>query len=76
MITTLANARVAPVHERMPVILRPEDEGAWLDAGETDPGSVLGLLGPYEAALMEAYPVASVVNAVWHDGPDLIRRVG
>ncbi len=57
MITTLANARVAPVHERMPVILAPDAEADWLDPSETDPSAVLGLLAPYPAELMDGYPV-------------------
>jgi putative SOS response-associated peptidase YedK len=76
IITTSANELVAPVHERMPVVLRPDDEAAWLDADETDPSAVLGLLLPYPADAMEAYPVSPLVNDGRHDGPELIKRVG
>ena len=37
IVTTSANGLIAPIHQRMPVILDPADESTWLDAAETDP---------------------------------------
>jgi putative SOS response-associated peptidase YedK len=75
IITTTPNALVAAIHDRMPVILRPEDEDAWLDPDETDPAPLLALLRPYPAAAMAAYPVSRAVNSPRHDGPELLEPV-
>ena len=72
IITTEANELMAPIHNRMPVILRREDEATWLNPAETDPGPLLDLLRPYVADEMEAYPVSRAVNDPANDGPDLL----
>ncbi|MDQ6659789.1 MAG: SOS response-associated peptidase, partial [Chloroflexota bacterium] len=50
IITTQANSVVGAIHARMPVILRKEDEEAWLNPDETEPDALLPLLRPYAAA--------------------------
>ncbi|WP_145947547.1 SOS response-associated peptidase [Paenibacillus sp. Y412MC10] len=75
VITSGPNALMAPIHDRMPVILRPEDEMAWLDRGQTDVNALQKLLVPYPAEEMEAYPVSRTVNSVKNDTPDCIERV-
>jgi putative SOS response-associated peptidase YedK len=73
IVTTEANATVAPVHDRMPVILPPEDHARWLDP-EADGGpALLRLLRPYEGP-MDAYPVPSRVNSPKFDAPELVAR--
>ena len=72
IITTAANPLVVPLHERMPAILRADDEAEWLSRDVTDPHQVERLLHPYPAEAMVAYPVGTAVNNVRHDGPDLI----
>lgn len=74
IITTAANAITAPVHDRMPVILRREDEDKWLSPDNTEPEHLLPLLRPYPADAMEAYPVSSAVNSPRNDAPDLVMR--
>jgi putative SOS response-associated peptidase YedK len=54
IITTQPNDLVAPIHNRMPVILLPEDEERWLDPDMTEPEAIVSLLHPYPAELMEA----------------------
>ncbi len=71
IITTGPNELMAPIHNRMPVILPREDEDAWLDA-DTELDRVLAMLRPYPAAGMEAYPVSNRVNGSSNHGPDLI----
>jgi putative SOS response-associated peptidase YedK len=73
IITGKPNDVVAPIHNRMPAILRPEDEATWLDngAGET---IWLNMLQPYPSELMMAYPVSSRVNVPANDDPSLIAR--
>ena len=73
IITTSANELLAPIHNRMPVILDPEDEALWLDPDVTDPSAALPCLRPYPAELMEGYTVASLVSSVRNDGPELVR---
>lgn len=72
IITVPANPLVATVHERMPALLTPEREAAWLDPAQHDPAELLPLLAPYPAELMEAYPVSPAVNRVNREGPELI----
>jgi putative SOS response-associated peptidase YedK len=55
IVTTTPNDLVAPVHDRMPVILAPEAEGDWLDP-EVSREHALSLLRPLDAALMTALP--------------------
>lgn len=75
IITTKPNALVAEVHDRMPAILRKEDEEAWLDRGSRDIEQVLSLLQPYPAERMDAYPVSKAVGNVKNDSPELIEKI-
>jgi putative SOS response-associated peptidase YedK len=54
IITTQPNELVAPIHNRMPVILLPEDEDHWLDPDRSEPDEIISLLKPYPADLMMA----------------------
>lgn len=63
IITTDANAVMMPIHDRMPVILAPNDYSTWLDPASTDLGSLRALLRPADAGNMTAYPVCRVVNS-------------
>lgn len=63
IVTTAANARLAPIHSRMPVILDPSDFDAWLDPNH--PANESGaLLKPASDDAVEAYPVSTHVNNV------------
>jgi putative SOS response-associated peptidase YedK len=71
LITTTPNAVVAPVHDRMPVILTPEREAAWLD--HATPAESLGrMLVPYPVEQMKARAVSSAVNSARFDSPELL----
>jgi putative SOS response-associated peptidase YedK len=72
IITTLANQLIKPVHDRMPVILKPEHEQAWLDPEHGDPESLKGMLDPFPSDLMEGYQVSPACNSPAHDGPECI----
>jgi putative SOS response-associated peptidase YedK len=74
IITSAPNELVAPIHNRMPVILHRPDEDVWLDK-ETEPAQLLSLLGPYDANEMEAYTVSRAVNNPANDGVELMRPV-
>lgn len=64
VITTEPNAVMAPIHERMPVIVEPADYGRWLAGG--------GLPGPCPPQSIAAHPVSRAVNRAANDGPDLL----
>lgn len=72
IITTTPNELVAPIHNRMPAILRRADEAAWL-AEDADPARLLSLLAPYPAERMETFAVSRALNNPMHDDPMLAR---
>lgn len=75
IITTQPNALAAQVHDRMPAILRPEDENLWLDRSVTDVPSLLNVLRPYPAEEMEVFAVSKRVNVPAVDDPMLLNSV-
>ena len=62
ILTTAANAVLAPIHDRMPVILPPREYDRWLDPSLKDPDSLAPLLVPFPPEEMLAYPVNPRVN--------------
>jgi putative SOS response-associated peptidase YedK len=75
IITTGANSLVAPIHERMPVILLPKDFLTWLAPGEQKAEGLQGCLRPYPSEEMETYPVSRAVNNPAAEGAELIEEV-
>jgi putative SOS response-associated peptidase YedK len=73
ILTTSANELVAPVHDRMPVILASESYARWLDLGMRHAEPLLDLLAPYPAEQMASRPVGSLVSRVGNEGPELIQ---
>ncbi|MFA6197970.1 MAG: SOS response-associated peptidase [Patescibacteria group bacterium] len=73
IITSNANATVAPVHYRMPVILSPGEESTWLDA-KAQPEKELALLRPY-AEPIESRRVSNLINSVKNDTPSVIKPI-
>jgi putative SOS response-associated peptidase YedK len=73
IITTEPNYLVQPIHNRMPVILRPEDEEPWLDAFRTPFVKAKSLFKPYPQELMDAHDVSPIVNSAKYDGPECIQ---
>jgi putative SOS response-associated peptidase YedK len=71
LITTAANELMAPIHDRMPVIVAPEDYAAWLDADADDP---MRFVRRYPAARMAARPVSMRVNQPENDDPALLEE--
>jgi putative SOS response-associated peptidase YedK len=69
IITTEPNELVRPIHNRMPVILRPEDEEQWLDASRTVFVKAKLVWKPYPEELMDAHDVSPIVNSAKYDGP-------
>jgi putative SOS response-associated peptidase YedK len=71
IITTEANELMAPVHNRMPVILHPGDFDRWLDREPTDQPPI-DLLRPFPADEMEAFEVSKDVGNVKNNSPELM----
>lgn len=75
IITTEANALVAPLHDRMPAILRHEAYEMWLNPENKDPDLLSDLLKPYELTEMATYRVSDKVNKTENNDPKLIQPI-
>jgi putative SOS response-associated peptidase YedK len=72
ILTTEPNDLVCEIHDRMPVILRPEDYARWLDPSFHDVGGLRHVLAPYPAWQLESVRVGPAVNSVANDGPECL----
>jgi putative SOS response-associated peptidase YedK len=72
IITGPPNELVAPIHDRMPVILPRESWSKWLGEEPADRDELQWLLKPYPAERMRAYPVSTRVSSVKNDDAGLI----
>ncbi|RJP21214.1 MAG: SOS response-associated peptidase [Candidatus Omnitrophota bacterium] len=72
ILTTQANALMRPLHDRMPVIIHPNDYGCWLDTTVQDKETLQFLFQPYMKEQMIAVPVGSLVNSAANDCPACI----
>lgn len=75
IITTDANELIAPLHDRMPVVLAPSAWDRWLDRDTRDTDALQRLLVPADPRSLERWPVSTRVNSVRNDGPDLLDPV-
>jgi putative SOS response-associated peptidase YedK len=69
VITTAATDDIGMVHDRMPLVVQPEDWATWLDPAAREVGA---LLHPAVEVGLRAYPVSTLVNSVRNNGPELI----
>ncbi|HET7677546.1 MAG TPA: SOS response-associated peptidase [Candidatus Limnocylindrales bacterium] len=76
IVTSAANRFIAPLHHRMPVSLPKEAWSHWLDPTLTDAGALRALLEPSPEDLLEAVPLAPLVNDVRRQGPELVEPIG
>jgi putative SOS response-associated peptidase YedK len=76
IITTEPNSLLIPIHNRMPVILPPEAYQEWLAVDDRQPAQLNGMLVPYPASEMVAFPVSRMVNSPQEDSPELIKPIG
>jgi putative SOS response-associated peptidase YedK len=74
ILTTRPNRVMRPLHDRMPVILAPDELDRWLDPATDDPEHLQDLLDPYDDDALEAYAVSRAVGNPSIDRPDLIER--
>ena len=75
ILTTSANKLIAPIHDRMPVILHPDIFTLWLSHNMHDPEQLQPIYQPFPADLMTAFKVPDLVNNTRFDSPACISRV-
>lgn len=74
IITTPANEMVGELHDRMPAIIPPASQDAWLDR-KTNRMELLKMLAPFPASAMKKHPVSDSVNSPDNDSPQLLTPV-
>jgi putative SOS response-associated peptidase YedK len=72
IVTTDANETLAPIYDRMPVVIAPEQFDLWLGGPDEDTAVASSLIRPAPDDLLEAIPVSSDVNRVANDNPRLL----
>jgi putative SOS response-associated peptidase YedK len=72
ILTTAANDFMREYHERMPVILSPDDYDLWLSPKEEPLPVLQGLMKSYTGTNLTAYPVSKAVNRAGTDSPDMV----
>lgn len=75
VITTVPNELMTSIHDRMPVILKPEDEKDWLNPSINDPAYLQQYLKSFDSEQMEAFEVSTDVNSTKNNTPNLIQQV-
>ncbi len=75
IIVTDANELTRKIHDRMPVVLAPDNWDAWLDPETTNAEGLQSLLRPYPAEGMVAWPVSTVVNSPRNDSAECVKPV-
>jgi putative SOS response-associated peptidase YedK len=73
IVTTEPNELLEPIHNRMPVIIKPDDRDRWLDPSENDPEKLIPLLAPYPSDELDAWEVSRAVNSPSNNSPENIR---
>jgi hypothetical protein len=72
IITTTPNELCAALHNRMPVVLRPETWSVWLGEEPTDASALKALLAPFPSEEMTCWPVSTRVGNLKNNDPSLI----
>ena len=73
IVTTEPNELIRPIHNRMPVILRREDEEQWLDVSGSRFEKAHSILKPYPSEQMDAHDVSTRVNKPENDTAECIQ---
>lgn len=76
ILTTAASTPVARLHNRMPVILKPENFDLWLDPEEHRVEPLRALLLPSAAEILAMYPVSRYVNKAANEGAQCLEPAG
>ncbi len=75
ILTTTANKKLDALHERMPVIIHPDNYSMWLDRSLQDPHHLEHLYSPYSDDQIEYFEVPKLVNNTRFDSPACIAKV-
>ncbi|MFF2498683.1 SOS response-associated peptidase [Peribacillus sp. NPDC058075] len=75
VITTVPNELMTSIHDRMPVILKPEDEKDWLNPTNNDPAYLQQYLKSFDSEQMEAFEVSTDVNSTKNNSSTLIQQI-
>ena len=75
IITTEPNELLAPIHNRMPVIVGPYDYDRWLDPENESTADLADLLAPFPPERMSAYPVSRYVNKPGNEGHECVEPI-
>jgi putative SOS response-associated peptidase YedK len=75
ILTADAPSSFRAIHDRVPVVIAPEDFSRWLDCKTQEPREVADLMEPPGDDFFEAIPVSDLVNKVANTGPGLIEPV-
>jgi putative SOS response-associated peptidase YedK len=75
IITTIANPEMAPIHDRMPVIVEKDDWALWLAPEALEPAQAGRLLRPADGGRLDLLEVGDAVNDPKHDTPELLEPV-
>jgi len=75
IVTIRANKTLAPIHDRMPVVVPPDAFDLWLDGSKVDATTASALIAPAPDNLFEAYPVSTDVNRTANDNPKLVESL-
>jgi putative SOS response-associated peptidase YedK len=75
IITTSAPDELGRIHDRMPMVVQPDQWADWLDPSDDDPAGLMPMLAPAASAGLISYPVSTAVNSVRNNGPQLVGRV-
>jgi putative SOS response-associated peptidase YedK len=75
IVTTTANADLAPIHERMPVVIPEEAFESWLDCVNVDAAMASAMIAPAPEGMFEGYEISSAVNRAANDSAELIEPV-
>jgi putative SOS response-associated peptidase YedK len=74
ILTISPSEKMTQIHDRMPVILHPEDEKKWL--GKTGESELLDLLRPFPDEFLTAYPVSKLVNSPRNESAEILVPAG
>lgn len=75
ILTTEPNSIVGEIHDRMPVIMAPEDYSLWLNDDPKKLVQALALLKPYDPGRMRRYPVSTKMNSADNDDAESVREI-
>jgi len=74
ILTTDAWPKLQKIHNRMPVILKNDNEQAWLNPDLTEPDEIDPLLAPVAASALEVYAISTAVNNPSNDSAGIITK--